>query len=319
MIRVLFGAGSAAAANGITADVDLLLDAGAAGSAGDDFTVAASVDGGAATGQGFGDGLDESVELSVGGGVVAAGAALEGYDETITAILNPGVAPATGFSSTIGVAFEPGETGLPAIGAAFEGGFFAGLISHTADGVATHALIVAPEETGATGTGYTITTNLAQKVSNTATANTFSPFDGAANTAAMVTAGIDDHPAAKFCTELTIGGYSDWYLPARYELDIAYFNLKPTTANNDTSWGINNYSVPKRTVNYATDDPLQTSVAAFQGSGGENFADNEHWSSNQGSASGRGIRIDFSSGLQRDTASSKTITQRVRAFRRIAL
>jgi hypothetical protein len=31
---------------------------------------------------------------------------------------------------------------LPAIGAAYEGGFFAGAISHTADGVATHALML---------------------------------------------------------------------------------------------------------------------------------------------------------------------------------
>jgi hypothetical protein len=49
----------------------------------------------------------------------------------------------------------------------------------------------------------------------------------------MVTAGIDDHPAAQFCVNLSIGGFTDWYLPARYELDIAYFNLKPSlqTAN----------------------------------------------------------------------------------------
>jgi hypothetical protein len=52
---------------------------------------------------------------------------------------------------------------LPAIGAAYEGGFFAGTISHTADGVATHALIVAPAATGASGTGYTITTTCSGK------------------------------------------------------------------------------------------------------------------------------------------------------------
>ena len=45
------------------------------------------------------------------------------------------------------------------IGEAFGGGFFAGYISHTADGSPTHALIVAPRATGATGTGYTLTTN----------------------------------------------------------------------------------------------------------------------------------------------------------------
>ena len=37
---------------------------------------------------------------------------------------------------------------LPAIGASYEGGFFAGTISHNADGVATHALIIAPASSG---------------------------------------------------------------------------------------------------------------------------------------------------------------------------
>jgi hypothetical protein len=49
MIRVLFSAGTAAAANGITADVDVLLDAGGAGSAGDDFTVNLTLDEGSAS------------------------------------------------------------------------------------------------------------------------------------------------------------------------------------------------------------------------------------------------------------------------------
>jgi hypothetical protein len=69
--------------------------------------------------------------------------------------------------------------------------------AHTADGNPTHALIVAPRATGATGTGYTLTTNLAWKTANTTTAGTTSSFDGAANTAAMVTAGIANHPAAQ--------------------------------------------------------------------------------------------------------------------------
>jgi hypothetical protein len=123
------------------------------------------------------------------------------------------------------------------VGEAYGGGFFAGYISHTADGNPTHALIVAPRATGATGSGYTLSTNLQWKTANTTTAGTTSDFDGAANTAAMVTAGIADHPAAEFCVNLSIGGHTDWYLPARYELDIAYFNLKPGTQVNDTQAG----------------------------------------------------------------------------------
>jgi hypothetical protein len=104
--------------------------------------------------------------------------------------------------------------------------------AHTADGNPTHALIVAPRATGATGSSYTLSTNLQWKTANTTTAGTTSNFDGAANTAAMDTAGIADHPAAEFCVNLSIGGHTDWYLPARYELDIAYFNLKPSTQGN---------------------------------------------------------------------------------------
>lgn len=205
---------------------------------------------------------------------------------------------------------------LPEIGEPLEGGYYAGLISHTADGVATHALIVAPAATGATGTGYTLTTNLQWKTSNTTTTGTTSPYDGAANTAAMVTAGIAAHPAANFCVGLSIGGYSDWYLPARYELDIAYFNLKPTTDNNNTSWGINNYSVPKRTVNYTAGDPAQTSVAAFQSGGSEAFVAAGHWSSTEASATAAWY-LYFSNGFQ--DATPKNASGRVRAFRKLAL
>jgi hypothetical protein len=203
---------------------------------------------------------------------------------------------------------------LPAIGDAFEGGFFAGLISHTDDGVATHALIVAPAATGASGTGYTITTSLQWKTSNTTTAGTTSSFDGAANTANM-SGGA--HPAADFCTGLSIGGYSDWYLPARYELDIAYENLKPTTNSNNTSWGINPYSVPERTVNRTAGAPAQTSVAAFQSGGAEAFLAGIHWSSTENSSTLAWV-VSFTNGNQ-DSDDSKGFSRRVRAFRKLAL
>jgi hypothetical protein len=206
------------------------------------------------------------------------------------------------------------------IGEPFGGGFFAGYISHTADGSPTHGLIVAPRATGATGTGYTLTTNLAWKTTNSDTAGTASDFDGAANTAAMVTAGIADHPAAEFCVNLSIGGYTDWYLPARYEMDIAYFNLKPSTDANNTDWGSNIYSVPKRDLNNTTAYPTQTPLTAFNTST-EAFVANYHWSSTIRSTSSWFFTLQTgaqgpgnpSSGLGR------TNPGRVRAFRRIAL
>ncbi len=200
---------------------------------------------------------------------------------------------------------------LPEIGDAYQGGFFAGLVSYTANDVATHGLIVAPAATGASGTGYTITTGLQWQTSESTTGAT-SPFDGAANTALMTSS-----PAANFCTGLSIGGYSDWYVPARYELDIAYYNLKPTNDSNSTSWGINNYSVPERTVNYTAGDPVQTSVAAFQSGGAEAFVSADHWSSTETSSAVLAWRLDFATG--RHTAFGKTEARRVRAFRKFAL
>jgi hypothetical protein len=202
------------------------------------------------------------------------------------------------------------------IGLEVEGGFFAGLISHTANSVPTHALIVAPRATGASGSGYTITTSLQWKTTNSTTTGTTSSFDGAANTAAMVTAGIASHPAANFCVNLSIGGFTDWYLPARYELDIAYENLKPTTTSNNTSWGINPYSVPERTVNRTAGDPAQTSVSAFQSTGSEPFVAAAHWSSTEFSSIDA-WDLRFGDGNQ--VNSTKNNFFRVRAFRKLAL
>ena len=211
-----------------------------------------------------------------------------------------------------------GSQPFPAvIGEAFGGGYFAGYISHTADGNPTHALIVAPRATGATGTGYTLTTNLQWKTATTTTAGTTSPFDGAANTAAMVTAGIANHPAANFCKNLSIGGFTDWYLPARYELDIAYFNLKPGTSVNDANWGTNIYAVPQRNSNNTINYPTQTALTLFNTSA-EAFVVNFCWASTENGASG-GWYVNFNSGSQFDGSSLKTLNLPVRAFRRIAL
>lgn len=210
----------------------------------------------------------------------------------------------------------PRQPAPAVIGEPFGGGFFAGYISHTADGNPTHALIVAPRATGATGTGYTLTTNLLWKTATTTTTGATSVFDGTLNTAAMVTAGIANHPAAKFCVDLSIGGFTDWYLPSRFELDIAYFNLKPTADINSISFGVNNYSVPKRLINNTETNPLRTNLSAFTSNAQEAFQAGSHWSSTQNSAT-EGIAANFLRGFAENT--NKTDGARVRAFRRIAL
>jgi hypothetical protein len=214
------------------------------------------------------------------------------------------------------------------IGEPFGGGFFAGYISHTADGNPTHALIVAPRATGATGGGYTLTTNpkwADETVAVPAHATLIgasSDFDGKANTDLMMSLIADStysagaFPAAQFCADLSIGGFTDWYLPARFELDIAYFNLKPSTVANNTNWGSNIYSVPKRDNNYTDNYPQQTYVTAFNTSA-EAFVADPHWSSTENNATNAWF-LGFGFGGQGGSAKTVT-TRRVRAFRRIEI
>jgi hypothetical protein len=204
---------------------------------------------------------------------------------------------------------------VPNIGDAFLGGFFAGYISHTANGVATHALIVAPRATGASGTGYTLTTNYQYKTTRTTTAGSASTFDGRANTDAAIAAGISVHPAAQFCVNLTIGGYTDWYVPSRFELDIAYFHLKPTTDANNTSTGANNYSVPIRAANYTAGVPPMSLISAFNSTGAERFSTSTFlWSSTEASATGNNA-MNVTSGAFQSLVKDSGAT--VRAFRRV--
>lgn len=199
-----------------------------------------------------------------------------------------------------------------AIGAAYEGGFFAGQISTTADGVATHNLVIGPLSTAQNA-------SIKWKNANTATSGADSGIDGPQNTADMVADGSSTvYPCAHFCNDLSLGGFSDWYMPAKNELEVCYFNLKPTTQNNSTSSGTNPNAVPARASNYTTGDPAQTSAAAFQlpTGGAEAFAAGLYWSSTEISAT-YASEQNFGLGTQYD--SSKTSSDNVRAVRRVAV
>jgi len=261
---------------------------------GAEFTVSVSLAAGIASVSGDATGADLTVTASIEGGVVADNSSA-GLDLTVSVTLAAGTA--TGGAPSL------------AIGDAYQGGFFAGYISHTANGVATHALIVAPMATGSA--------NKQWKTTATGTTGTSSTFDGAANSANMNNA---SHPAAEFCEGLTIGGYSDWYLPALDELDIAYENLKPDTTSNSTSFGINSYSVPKRTATRSAGTPARTSLADFQSGGAEAFAASTYWSSSEYTTVTRAWHMAFTDGIQSFAPSSnKTGTRAVRAFRKVAV
>lgn len=200
-------------------------------------------------------------------------------------------------------------TAVRTVGDAFGGGFFAGQISTTGNGIATHNLVVAPLSTGEF-TGL-------WKTTNTDTIGTDSVIDGIANMAAMIAAGAADHPCGNFCNNLVTGGFSDWYMPARNELEVCYFNLKPLVFNNDTTAGINPNAVPARASNYTLSNPALTISLEFRNGGAQafNFAVS-YWSSTQGSSGIAGKMQSFVNGFQFDGLKNTTNTN-VRAIRRV--
>jgi hypothetical protein len=195
------------------------------------------------------------------------------------------------------------------IGEAYQGGFFAGQIG--VGGVATHNLVIGPLASAQTTDSW--------KNAGTDTPGANSDIDGPQNTADMVADGnATVYPCAHFCNNLVIGGFSDWYMPAKNELEVCYFNLKPTTTSNNTSSGINPNAVPARASNYTAGNPAQTSAAAFQAAGAEAFADSIYWSSREGPFNNTtGSQQSFYTGYQ--NATSKGTSQRVRAIRRVAV
>ena len=195
---------------------------------------------------------------------------------------------------------------VPAIGSVLGGGYFAGQISTAGNGIADYNLVVGPVASAQS--------TLQWKTSNTTTAGTSSVIDGPTNSSNMNNA---SHPAAQFCEGLTIGGFSDWYMPAQNELEVCYYNLKPTTTSNNTSSGINANAVPARASNYTAGTPAQTSAADFiTGTGAEAFTAANYWASTEFSASLARYQ-GFSNGNVNNYF--KINSYRVRAVRRVAV
>ena len=201
-----------------------------------------------------------------------------------------------------------GEAPPTVIGQAYGGGFYAGQIGVSS--VATHYLVVGPVASAENSSKQ-------YKNANTATTGADSVIDGPQNTADIVADGNSTvYPAAHFCNDLVIGGFSDWYMPAKNELEVCYYNLKPSVINNNTSSGINANAVPARASNYTAGTPARTSATDFQAGGTEAFANANYWPSTEYSAT-EAWKQDFTIGEQ--YYASKTGTARVRAVRRVAV
>lgn len=201
--------------------------------------------------------------------------------------------------------------------------------------MARYRVIVAPKASGEnTSVMYKSSNGAAPAAAGTLT-------EGHKATLAMVGAGTSStYPAAHWCNSLSIGGKTDWYLPARDELELCWRNLKPVTSANHTATdrptgatpnyqnlgsyggteatpGLNKNSDPASAA-YTGSVPAQTSAAAFQTGGAEayHFATVFYWSSSEYSAAGAWCQFWSSSYPGRQQYTDKASAGRVRAVRR---
>ena len=183
----------------------------------------------------------------------------------------------------------PEEIILPAIGDAFMGGYYAGIIDTTQGNIiaadasqvgARYALIVSPKSLQI-AKRYKSTSSFAPSATRTR-------WDGLTATTAMA-ADAEIYYAADYCAGLTYptDDASSWYMPALDELEMLYRHFKPYPQAN-LQWNINraagplfpdtvapageNISSDPPYAGYTSGSPAQTTVLAFKApNGSERF------------------------------------------------
>lgn len=198
-------------------------------------------------------------------------------------------------------------------------------------------IIVAPKSSGEhAGIAYKNANTAAPVACQTLT-------NGPSATAAMVAADTATvYPLAHWASNLTIGGYDDWYVPARDELELHWRNLKPVTNNNYTAvdrpdsaiayvnggnlgdttraHGTNRHADPAGAA-YTASVPAQTAAVAFRSGGAEafEFGSAYYWSSSEASAPNAWYQYDGTSNPGFQNLNGKPNTHRARAVRRSIL
>lgn len=215
-----------------------------------------------------------------------------------------------------------GEAPPTTFGQAYGGGFYAGKI---VEGGNTYYVIVSPKSSGESSSKQW-RTSIGTAPTQTQTLN-----NGFSASSSMDSS---TYPAAQFCEGLSIGGYTDWYLPSRDEFELCFRNLKPVNDVNNTgsrdkssitypegndvsgdTAGINRNSDPNGSA-YTTNSPGQTSSTAFKDGGAQAiYAFASYWTSSAFSTNGSAWIQDTYYGGQ--FPSIVTNSGYVRAVRRV--
>ena len=202
------------------------------------------------------------------------------------------------------------------------------------------AVIVAPKSGGENaGVSY-------KNAITAAPAACFTLTNGKAATDAMIAADTSTvYPLAHWAKSLRdlnggagLSGYTDWYIPARDELELIWRNLKPVTNNNYTTadrydaaaytsdankddahtWHGENLNSDPIGAAYTASVPAQTASAAFQSTGAEKleFGSAYYRSSSESSSSNAWCQGYYSSGPGYQYGLGKANSGRARAVRR---
>lgn len=194
----------------------------------------------------------------------------------------------------------------PAIGDAYEGGFYYGQININGT---VYNLVLSPRATGE------VPASVYKNDALGFTGNT-STYDGKLIQENMVAAGIANFPAQQAVMAMTIGGFSDWYIPSKLELEILYRNLKPNATLNVTSSGANAYAVPP-TSNYSSGTPSRTALTDFRTTGTNYMTNDFYYSATQGPSGPLWVHSKrFTTGA--DSQDEAEFDYPVRAIRRVS-
>jgi len=158
------------------------------------------------------------------------------------------------------------EHTIPAVGTAMLGGFFAGLVNINGQ---TKGIIVAPKAAGEYKGKWAESDDLIEGAA--------CPVDGQQNTLDMIAA---ETTLGNWVRSLDIGGFTDWHIPSRDQLEIIYRAFKPTSDENWAYSGVNISSVPPHNL-YTADNPKQCELEAFRAGGTEAFEPVWYWTSTQ--------------------------------------